>query len=370
MNGCFNCGTSDTGAEAYVSLVNPMLAPNSAFPFTDIFRIGLDKQGFLGDISVPTRMLTNLYDQGSPFLGVMKNIPLTGGIGGINTIETNNQCNATCTDGSCGKGYYITFGQLTSVSDQGWRNFEQFPYTVSGQISTVSNEYVVSPSVPEGSIRVVIRWGAAEESQGANMRGYVYTRPNGAGDTSTSLLAGPVDTILHPDYLCKEAVVSGNASIPSGCSADQGMLYIHPETGLTNTFVQASTMNFGDAYSVSEEPLAFAVRNQDGPIAPWKNQTILVDVYTYHAGQTINSIFTPTFSYQIKTAASTSSNEGAQWWHVFTLVPKSKLLTSEIVNGSATDIEGTEYALVPIQSLETDDCEFHNNIYTNKIDCS
>ena len=98
-----------------------------------------------------------------------------------------------------------------------------------------------------------------------------------------------------------------------------------------------------------------------------KNKNIIVDVYTYHKGQTFNSIYAPTYSYQIKTAANTSSNAVALLWHVFTFVPQDKLLASEI---SSPIIEGTNYAIVPVESIETSDCDLQNNMYTNQESCS
>ncbi|PIZ93047.1 MAG: hypothetical protein COX83_02845 [Candidatus Magasanikbacteria bacterium CG_4_10_14_0_2_um_filter_41_31] len=362
---CFNCGLSDTGASAKLSIVNPMLGKNNTFVADTFFRAYLNRYVTTAGVKNIRSVGVGLF--GADVRGAMVQVGLKTGDAisdPIATIATQNVCSTECAGGDCaGDGYFVTFAN--TATEQG---ADKFAYNVSGQTTSVTNEYVTSPSVPQGSIRVVIRWSRAEENDGANMRGSMYSR----GFTAP-FLKGFSDAA--GGNICKEATQQGNATIPAQCTPYENGMYVHPETGLENTFVQATTIDL-DAIHIkneeplvyNEEPLAYVVRNESGPIAPWKNKNITVDVYTYHAGQTFNSIYAPTFSYTIKTSANTSSNATATWWHVFNLIPQDRLLTSELE--AATDIEGTDFAIVPVESLETDDCELQNNMYTTQVDCS
>lgn len=275
-------------------------------------------------------------------------------------IETNAQCNATCTNGSCIDGYAVHFTQKGLTPTPG----HDFPFSVTGQKASFTNEIMAVPAVPLGEIRIVVRWGGLEKNQG--------------GDFSLGLQSNsfPDQTYLYSDAfppnsltpLCT-SIIFNDGWVPIGCAPFQKAVNM-VATKHSDLFHAQAMAIVTSTFGAGHQPIAVFVQNTGLPVAQFTNGTVAVDVYTYHSGQNnIASFYGPTFTYTLKDASinTPKANSDAKYWHAFTLIRKDNLTDEEVKKGKV--IPGSNMVLMPIESIETDLCEVKKNVYA-ATDCS
>ncbi|MFH0857795.1 MAG: hypothetical protein V1848_03545, partial [Candidatus Magasanikbacteria bacterium] len=215
----------------------------------------------------------------------------------------------------CKDEYYLKFKTDGGDTIEG----SEFPYPVAGQNRTIENELVVSPAVPEHSIRAVVRWTDQESQNGANnFVGNVYLIPVGRslGD--------------NREYLGR--VKSEGMELRGTTWFEKTLSNLHPygfsKVGnLRNNYAQATSIYANNkvlGFQNSREVLyAFYVqaitRNADQPIQSFAGSGVKVDVYTYHPEQDNQySIYLPEHTFEI-VRADRSVNALAKYWYVFNL---------------------------------------------------
>jgi cysteine-rich repeat protein len=231
---------------------------------------------------------------------------------------------------------------------EGFRNpGDFFDFPVNGQGANVDNEFIVSPAVPEGTIRVVVRWTATESDNGANS--FVGNLFRTADDRVlyTEQVASPTATPPVAENRCNAVRLAANGYWePTGCTARGGTPGIgaaiaHGIGGLTNTFVQAFTIDTNNL--VQGEPYAFFVSpinsGQPVPIANFDDTNITVEVFEAidadqdgdvdATDQVGGSVFRPTRTFRID-AAPSSNNPLARFWHVFNVRRTSSYQISNV----------------------------------------
>lgn len=223
-----------------------------------------------------------------------------------------------------------------------------FPYPVAGEQGIIHNELEISPPVPPGVFRIVVRWGNAEADAGAIFSGMIYN-PAFAGsgqgsvvgytralsDTRVDTRPGMVSKVCYdmaplanPAYVIGTPVqpLPDQYWWPTGCDpfGYYGTVFIHPIRGLSHIFTQAMTVRTthsdANAPQFGTYTFAFFVDAIGQPMTNFQNhRTLNVEVYSYHAGQEpFYSLFLPeVFRIDL---ANPSDHEGAEYWHVFNLV--------------------------------------------------
>jgi len=276
-------------------------------------------------------------------------------------IETNAQCSGSCLNGECSSGYAFSFAHEGEDTPG-----DEFAYTVNGLPLIQKNEFVLSPAVPEGSLRVVVRWDTPNNTNGGFFGGWYQA--NGS-EVSEQQLYAPGSTIGD---MCSSFVIteSGYWLPAPGCTTSFGsFLQVHPQRHATFTHIQSYTISPDDLEST--QPIAFFVQHAGlSPIYEYQNtEHIVVDVYTYREEQDATySVYNPAFSFTLSESIK-SANAGAEYWHVFDLIRDEDLLESEAL--SAVDIPGSseQYTLVPVKTVRRSDCEIHNSLYEDGRDC-
>ncbi|PIZ95071.1 MAG: hypothetical protein COX81_01845, partial [Candidatus Magasanikbacteria bacterium CG_4_10_14_0_2_um_filter_37_12] len=348
-NACFTCGAGSELPVPKIALINPMIDNKSAG---------------LSNYWINASLWYKKKEEGvSQYVGV-KNYISFGGTTSTDQrifdvtdgggLETNLSCNGTCEDGVCSDGYYVSFNNLDDNSSvPPAQDFfdqivgDQFEYKVDGQVSSVENETILSPAVPNQVFRVVIRWSDKTANDDGNYYGGLYSE----GFSTTSKQYIYTDPSLLEDNLCskidflnslkKDPIPSGsvfetydvlyNYWWPEDCLPYDNILYIHPKNNLKHTYIQSFTID--TEQFASNNVIGFFVQNLGRSIGSLKDKTsdLSVDIYTYHDGQIpARSIYLPSQTFKIKGAEKTSTNvgdqkgqNGAQYWHAFNLVKQS-----------------------------------------------
>jgi hypothetical protein len=251
---------------------------------------------------------------------------------------------------------------------------DAFPYPVNNEQTAVTNEYVVSPAVPSGAIRVVVRWTKKEADAGHGYTGGLYSgQPfDLAGEVGTSegshvTISDFVGTPQY-DYTCSGMSLVGSYWTPSanGTSTcrplqDEGMpagyVFAHREANVQQTYVSSFTVDTSMFGGSRTEPIAFYVENFGASeIFSSQNSNLRVDVYTYRSGQVASSVYAPTQTFEIKNAQK-STNTQATSWHVFNITPDNGQGNIVIPAG------GTPWKIQPVQSVKTSRCYVEKSMY-------
>ncbi|KKT25209.1 MAG: hypothetical protein UW10_C0012G0001 [Candidatus Magasanikbacteria bacterium GW2011_GWA2_43_9] len=376
---CYNCGPYNSGPTAQIAFLNPMLGTtentsdwgaNSVGKFTAF----LGRETTQGEIEWFARTSFDPH--------AVNTFKDTTG-----TQNMRIRSEAACTVSECGEGqlcegdgYRVVFNEF-SLSQPRTEKTDAFVYKVNNEQDLVTNEYVVSPAIPNGFLRIVVRWDTAQLG-GQELFGAIYKHD--ITYTASDNPEGPIDPFVPQDVflgmICNQFNYQQIAGMgqaytyawPAGsvCNPIENGLWAHPLNKGIASAVQSFTIDV-NAFTEKKEPMAFVVQSVGTlPIGRLTNKKIIVDVYMYHEGQVdMYSIFAPTYSFDIQSAIAgiASPNTGANYWHVLNIIPDDPntdtdgLLASEIENAIA--IPGGNGWIVPVEEMATDQCDVKNQIY-------
>lgn len=259
----------------------------------------------------------------------------------------------------CSEDYKVIFtdippGGLIFVADPYFPDDTTFPFSVQGEVAQVRNEFIYSPAVPPGVYRVVVRWGPEDGNAGLFVGG-VYSEEDQSKPNTTYAEVAYIDN-EGSTALCQNVTQDADeywvpAPLPEHvCTPFAGGISVHPQQALEKTYTQSFTIDTNDA----ESDFGFYVQAVGlDRIANYKFTDLRVEIYEYHEGQDpAGSVYLPTRVLRIKNAAGTSSNPTAKYWHVFNLERSA----------------GGFYTVVPIESIETGQCELKQQIPDANID--
>ncbi len=212
-----------------------------------------------------------------------------------------------------------------------------FAYTVNKEGRTVNNDIIVSPALPPGQFRVVVKWTSAEHERGLKFPLYAYYS-GGNGQWLNSVYSY-YRAIQPADRFDCTATAKSDLGywLPSGpnCTSKEG-LYLHRDVHGTDTYSYAITLNTvssqidNDVHSGVYPAYSFfvgvtAAVNDNGeqvPIQRYKDADVTVEVYQYFPGQIPEySLYPPVATFTL-TAAQRSSNATAKFWHVFNVIKR------------------------------------------------
>lgn len=228
-----------------------------------------------------------------------------------------------------------------------------FPYPVNAELTTIANELVLSPSVPRGTFRVVVKWKHLADGPDVSFAPVIYNRDllDASGQYRSAIidsLKASSETIrlqngnprdVAHNFLCSKMGTNAQRYwVPVGCSSFKdpnentmsGSIFVHNAGTLHSVSAQASTIISSDYEGVSavghfNSPYVVFVEVISGsstiPISSFDNLDVTVEVYEYRADQIPeSSLYLPTHVYSLR-SATVSANAGiAKYWHVFNLV--------------------------------------------------
>jgi len=247
-----------------------------------------------------------------------------------------------------------------------------FPYPVNGEVRAVQNEYVLSPAVPQGTFRVVVKWKNLPDND-VTLAPVIYNRDFLSAAQAQNLdpdvrlqstisysralaerfRAHPGANLgVDPTWVCTMMAQHAASGywLPNDCIpfnyrgsaqmgqgdlqlAKSGGIYVHYPGQLSNTKAMAMTVFTGNyvgnpstgAYNSPYAVFIEAISNEDSlPISAFDNLDITVEVYDYRAGQLPDaSLFQPrpTNVFTMRSARSSSNDGGiVKYWHAFNLV--------------------------------------------------
>ncbi|PIR03007.1 MAG: hypothetical protein COV60_02625 [Candidatus Magasanikbacteria bacterium CG11_big_fil_rev_8_21_14_0_20_43_7] len=368
QNQCFSCGLLENGPIARVSLLNPMKETDT--PETGIFAVMVHlNDGIASQLGFTS------------FVGGTTDKDFNSNIGTVR-IQTNLECSIdSCSGSNCsGDGYGVLF--VNHLSTFGGNNIDDAPphdvfeYPVNGEVSAVSHEFITSPAVPSGVVRIVIRTKHDAIPEQDELFGGFYQ-----GSHSVPLWTPLVFNLFTCNAFSGDsspyADGKGNkylwpiASAQHPCSGIIDLYWPHPTLKGKEHTIQSFTLDLN--MLPGDEPLAFFVQslgtNAIGAFAI--STDVWVDVYTAHDGQEKYSFFKPTYTFNIKTAVDGIAfpNKDAEFWHVFSIIPDAILLLGEQeIKEAVPGID--DLWLVPVEKMETDVCDLKDNIYPGHDYCN
>jgi len=258
--------------------------------------------------------------------------------------------------------------EIKEVLDSGLA--DSFPYPVGSEESIIRNDIVYSPAVPQGTHRAVVRWGDSVGTHTEIAGGIFGTSVLNAAGVNNEVIS--YTAVAAESHLCGHAVEvpSSGLWLPAqsgsyactGYNWLSGFVFAHPQVGSgSDTNVQAYTLQ--TQYPASgDRKIGFWVKLTNGQrigSQAYKLSDIYVDVYGHHEGQNDKySVFKPMrhpdfpddeardgYTFRIKDSANSSSNQSAEYWHVFNL-----------------ERVGNEYVIVPKEKILTGFCELKSSI--------
>lgn len=261
-----------------------------------------------------------------------------------------------------------------------------FPYPVNDEFNTIQNELVLSPAVPAGAFRVVVKWkhmpafdvsfspvvynvdflAPANRNVATNQQrldstvGYSaavsYNRAHPGEPTHICSLMEPLYS--QKPYTDAEKIELNRIGIrnywkPDQCSAfsskpvqgdpnflSSGDVYVHAEGHLGSVAEQAMTIYTGNVFGTHrdtayEAPYAVFVQSftpqGDVPITSFDNLDLTVEVYDYHNDQDPHySLYLPTRTFTLRSATLSNNGGIAKYWHAFNLVKNANTNRYEI----------------------------------------
>lgn len=359
---CVACGlkTIETGgAIPKIALANPMIANGKTWPDT-------------ASTTYVALYRTDLKNFTSPWLGFTNTFKYVADADPtkwhnlfLNTSNLPNMTTGTESNVLCNGEYGLFFnnkeifkekmGEFTNPWDRqnfddDWESIKKygdiFPYPVNGEEDNIENEIIMSPAVPPGTFRVVARW--TDEEGGAIFGG------NALSESFVSPIDYMTPKYTEKGYCTKMELSPKNYWIPEPCSSfssnsgvlDVGVVKVHKIVNLEKTHAQAMTIDTNQ--QKVKNSIAFFVSALDEPIWKYRYSNLQVEVYTHHDGQISEfSIYGPTTTSTITTAAETSTNASAMYWHVFNLEYNSS---------------NSKYEVVPVERILTSSCEVQKNM--------
>ena len=228
-----------------------------------------------------------------------------------------------------------------------------FPYPVNGELREVRNEMILSPAVPAGTFRVVVKWKHFVDGPDVAFAPVVYNRDliDASGQYRTAMvdllraksetnrLQVRADDFVH-NFLCSQMELSQGYWMPFHCASfkdpdaagnNDGSIFVHTPGTLKTISAEASTIVTADYRGAAEDghfnsPYAVFVELISGtstvPITSFANLDVTVEVYEYHEGQLPQySLYLPNSEhiYSLQSATQSSNAGIAKYWHVFNL---------------------------------------------------
>ena len=232
----------------------------------------------------------------------------TGEVKNDARLETNQMC-----DGE----YGLLFNTNITEPSKG----DLITYHVNNEMEEIHNEIILSPAVPEEAFRIVVRW---TNEDNAEFSGAIHNK------AIPSIPGAEPGTISYADKLipyCQQMGKWQNSFywMPVYCNplGVGNMIYVHESFFAegVNTRAQAMTVRTNVVPADSgKPPFAFFVDAIGESIYKHSDSNLRVEVYGYHEGQNPDFlIYNPIAEFDIKGAAGTSSNDSAEYWHVFNL---------------------------------------------------
>ncbi len=241
---------------------------------------------------------------------------------------------------------YVTRGNSQVLMDFDRGNLfipgDFIDYPVRGEGLNIDNVIPISPTVPTGTIRVVVKWSVGDT--GANTNYFLSNIRDADGVTDATY---PIDinrlcTKLNLGFPVLGLLFNAiplMSKIDGVCTSVTGINH-HPFSQRpAKVGVQAITVDINSltpnklyAYYVSGMSPTGMISMYD-----YRNSGLEVGVYTSKIGQFPYSVYNPSSTMHIKKAAGTTSNRLALYWHVFN------------IRRTGTDT----YEILPIDQIET-----------------
>ncbi|PLX26446.1 hypothetical protein C0581_04545 [Candidatus Parcubacteria bacterium] len=238
--------------------------------------------------------------------------------------------------------------------DEFLRYGSYFPYDVNGELGVVKQDLIVSPAIPNGAMRVVVRWDRTENPN-IKFVGNFYRA--GSDDNYISYLDVSSRDDNDNEGTCDEIRFDPTGSgywQPTNC--EQTKASVHSLIEGEKYGVQAYT--FYPSQNSGSYDMGFVVSSLNGPINEYNDQDIWVDVYLPRSGQDPTySIHEPNKTFRIEQADSSDYNL-ARYWHVFNIVKNGNgdyIYVDSFSSDRLGEAGGT---------IETDLCQVMENIPT------
>ncbi len=343
-NNCVLCGKIDRlsgGVVPRVGFLNPLTnSPAEKAEWNDVNKVGFYVKRDLGtgtrvfDFDTGLRYylsgiyyrpirpaadnFQNLFNEGE---GVETDQLCSSEYGIVFNRQEMNAAGESCPNGRCPDPEMPDAGQYISENKQ-----DLFSYPLSSEVGGISNEFIASPAVPEGVVRVVVKWTQAENEEQYRFQGLVHNSAFGQQSTirlsdfnfrsCNSLRLNGANVATYPNYWWPD------------CDQNflQGSVYVHPQVSGSKTFIQSFTIKTNGGANIAldkKRSYAFFVEalTQEGvtPIGNIRDRNVTVEIYTAQAAQNPKySIYKPLYTYRL--GGSGGSNPQARYWHVFNLV--------------------------------------------------
>jgi len=259
-------------------------------------------------------------------------------------IETNKQCSDFYSI------YYNKntikqkfFGGSATLTDY-LASGSYFPYPVDGEAGVVERDFVVSPAVKSGDIRVVVRWDRSKDPS-VDFAGAFWRDGNGFSSYSSA---------LSNSKLCRAITLATDGywkpdPVDPACVSNIDKAWTHFYVKGNDIGVQSYTFSLDG--NTNHKAIGFVVMSPNGPIGQYLDYDIWVDVYLPYANQVpAYSIYKPA-TFHISQAES-SDNTMSLYWHVFNIVKAGNIYVP--VDAYSSDNSGG--------TIETDLCQVRENM--------
>ncbi|MFA6427633.1 MAG: LamG-like jellyroll fold domain-containing protein [Candidatus Magasanikbacteria bacterium] len=251
-------------------------------------------------------------------------------------IDTNVKCNKyTDVQSNTFEHYYQLYFNSGRTGTDRVRGGTYFDYIVNNETTNIERELFVSPALPTSMLRIAVRASRENQPSDARFVGGFY--------------ADGIGQVLYPvgsagvGVRCR--MIEQGAQeywLPSaGCNTVLNNIWIHDLVNTDSNRVQSFTFSDGIFELLQpDKPVAFYVQALEGPIYQFKNYDVWVEIYEYHEGQNpAYSIYAPTRTFYLNRTGSSSTNQSARYWHVFTLRKQGTQYVVETPGGENGSIE-------------------------------
>src|SRR3989344_3542051 len=354
-NNCIQCGSkrlTSGGIDPSLRILNPMISLHYSGGQWGTVPNGLFAKFYFRDYTEPNGpyFLTN---SGSSLL-VNNRVQFYAGPDLVDVMYVPSNIfypwcetdilNGIIADNACNGSYYMCLTPQAGTENCLETSPESefvYSYDVNNELNTVVNDFIVSPALPEGQIRVVLKW-TREESQEFGGTDF------GLGILSADDTLGGTDRFMQrnmatPKQICIGTELVGGYWIPDynfanttrSCTVwplglgNEGF-YMHDINEGEDTFIQSMTINIplntAPNSLLNYGPYAVFVEAQSVaggvPMAYFDDSDLEVYVYEYRetpaGAESFRTVFRPDITYVIEDALK-SSNPAARYWHLFNI---------------------------------------------------
>jgi hypothetical protein len=318
VNNCIACNMGDNLPIPKLGIINPMFNNGNALytdnnPYVALLKENPDfnnywvygvwrKISYNGSIPInSSEQQTLIVDNEGSFLSNGKG------------LETSNQCK-----------YKLLFNykflnngaKPDSIVSSGLGDL--FDYPVNNESGIVKNDVIMSPALPSGQVRVVVR-SDIEANDGYDFVGnFMYDKFNISqnikfNNITTSNLCGSVEKNSQNYFL-----PSSNCTVYGDFLAGRNFAWVHPIIKSETTQIQAYTFDFTKDSFPTNDAIGFYVTSPNDHINRRLSDEVWVDVYLPKITKDVPeySIYKPDYTFKISDAV-VSNAPGASYWHVF-----------------------------------------------------